>query len=51
VTIPYIFGVAAIPEGFGAVVDIVEEDGGILLRDAAGHEVFAACDVSFVTNP
>lgn len=51
VTIPYIFGVAAIPEGFGAVVAVDEEDGGILLRDAAGREVFAACDVSFVTNP
>jgi len=51
VTIPYVFGVAAIPDGFGAVADIVEEDGGILLRDASGREVFAACDVSFVTNP
>ncbi len=51
VTIPYMFGVADIPDGFGAVADIVEEDGGILLRDAAGREVYAACDVSFVTNP
>lgn len=45
------FGVAAIPDGFGAVADIGEEDGGILIRDAAGREVFAACDVSFITNP
>jgi len=51
VAIPYMFGVAAIPHDFGPVARIEEEDGGILLSDAAGNETFAACDVSFVTNP
>ena len=37
--------------GFGAVTRIEEEDGGVIIADADGHEVFAACDVSFVTNP
>lgn len=51
VTIPYMFGLAAAPAGFGAVARIEEEDGGIVISDEAGREVFAACDVSFVTNP
>lgn len=51
VTIPYMFGLVAVPAGFGAVATIVEEDGGILIIDEAGTEVFAPCDVSFVTNP
>ena len=49
--IPYVFGVAATPAGFDAVVRIEEEDGGILLLDRNGREAFAALDVSFVTNP
>ena len=51
VVIPYMFGLAAAPAGFGAVTRIEEEDGGVIIADADGHEVFAACDVSFVTNP
>ncbi|MBN9021846.1 MAG: hypothetical protein J0H08_07095, partial [Rhizobiales bacterium] len=51
VTIPYVFGVAPVPAGFGRVASIGEEDGGILITDENGREVFAAVDVSFVTNP
>lgn len=50
VVIPYAFGLAATPPGFGAVARIDEEDGGVLIADADGREVFAACDVSFVTS-
>lgn len=50
VAIPYMFGLAAIPPGFGAVARIDEDDGGVLIADAEGREVFAACDVSFVTS-
>jgi hypothetical protein len=45
----YIFGLAATPPGFGAVTDVIAVPGGIRLADAAGHAVFAACDLSFVT--
>ena len=51
VAVPYMFGLAAVPNGFGAVARIEEEDGGVILTDGGGREVFAACDVSFVTNP
>ena len=51
VVIPYMFGLVATPPGFSAVARIDEEDGGVIIADADGHEVFAACDVSFVTNP
>jgi hypothetical protein len=51
VAIPYVFGVAATPAGFGAVARVDEEDGGILLVDGNGREAFAAVDMSFVTNP
>jgi hypothetical protein len=50
VAIPYMFGLAAVPESFGAVARIDEEDGGVIIADGDGHEVFAACDVSFVTG-
>jgi hypothetical protein len=51
VVIPYLFGLAAAPAEFGAVTSIDEDDGGVLITDADGNDVFAACDVSFVTNP
>ena len=51
VVIPYMFGLAATPPGFGAVTRIDEEDGGVIIADGDGREVFAACDVSFVTSP
>lgn len=51
VVVPYMFGLAATPPGFGVVARIDEEDGGVILADVEGHEAFAACDVSFVTNP
>ncbi len=50
VAVPYMFGLAAVPESFGAVARIDEEDGGVIIADGDGHEVFAACDVSFVTG-
>jgi hypothetical protein len=31
------------------VTDVIAVPGGIRLTDAAGHAVFAACDLSFVT--
>jgi len=45
-----LFGIAAVPDGFGRVVDIVPTDGGVKLTDTAGHGVFALCDPSFVTG-
>ena len=49
-TVSYLFGLAAVPEGFGRVADIAAVAGGVALRDADGHEAFAACDPSFVTG-
>jgi hypothetical protein len=49
-TVSYMFGLAEAPQGFGAVSDIVRAPGGVKLVDGGGHEVFAACDVSFVTG-
>jgi hypothetical protein len=51
VVIPYLFGLAAVPADFGPVASITEDDGGVLIADESGREAFAACDVSFVTNP
>jgi hypothetical protein len=51
VVVPYLFGLAAVPRGFGPVASISEDDGGVLIADVSGREVFAPCDVSFVTNP
>ena len=51
VAIPYVFGLAATPAGFGAVARVDEDDGGILLVDGNGREAFAAVDLSFVTDP
>ena len=48
--VSYMFGLAAVPPGFGAVKDIVSVPGGVRLIDVAGQEVFAACDLSFVTG-
>ena len=48
--VAYMFGVTAVPPGFGAVRDIVSDSGGVRLTDADGNEVFAACDVSFITG-
>ncbi len=50
VTVCYMFGIAPIPDGFGAVTDIVRAPGGVKLLDAAGHAAFAACDPSFVAG-
>ena len=49
-TVSYMFGLAEAPQGFGAVSDIVRVPGGVKLVDGGGREVFAACDVSFVTG-
>ena len=49
--IPYAFGLAPAPRGFGAVADIRPAAGGVVLVDGAGREVFAACDLGFVTGP
>ena len=49
-TVCYVFGLAEMPPGFGAVTNIVEAPGGVKLLDAGGQETFAACDVSFVTG-
>ena len=49
-SISYAFGVAPVPAGFGAVADILPEDGGVVLVDDDGLETFAACDLSFVAD-
>ena len=46
----YMFGLAAVPPGFGTVRDIVSAPGGVRLTDIAGKQVFAACDLSFITG-
>ena len=46
--INYAFGLAPAPPGFGAVVHVEQADSGIVLADAAGHQTFAACDLSFI---
>jgi len=48
--VSYMFGLAAVPPGFGAVKDIVSSPGGVRLIDVAGQEIFAACDLSFVAG-
>jgi hypothetical protein len=48
--VSYMFGLAAVPPGFGAVRDIVPAPSGIKLIDVAGQEIFAACDLSFVAG-
>ena len=50
VVVSYVFGLAAIPPGFGAVQSIVPSPGGVTLADKAGRETFGACDLSFVTG-
>lgn len=49
-TIRYAFGLAAVPPGFGAVTDIRPADGGIMITDAAGYDVFAAIDLTHITG-
>lgn len=51
IVIRYAFGLAPVPPGFGAVVDIRPGAGGIVLSDAAGHETHAAVDLTHITGP
>lgn len=46
--VSYMFGLAAAPKKFGAVTDIRRAAGGVALRNAAGAEVFVACDPDFL---
>jgi len=46
--INYAFGLAPVAPGFGAVVQIEPTDDGVVIRDGAGHQTFAACDPSFI---
>ena len=48
--VSYIFGLISAPPGFGAVTDIVGAARGVTLIGAGGREVFAACDLPFVTG-
>lgn len=48
VTISYIFGLAAVPEGFDRVEDIVTAPGGVMLIGAGGREVLAPCDLDYI---
>ena len=48
--ISYMFGLADAPPGFGAVTDVLDAPGGVKLIDAGGREIFAACDLSFITG-
>jgi hypothetical protein len=47
--ISYAFGLAAVPPTFGAVNDIRAVESGVVITGDHGGEVFAACEVSFVT--
>ena len=49
-TFSYLFGLAAVPDGFGRVTDIAASPGGVTLTGEDGASVFAACDVGFVTG-
>lgn len=42
------FGMAAVPDGFGIVADIAPADGGVRLTGTKGHVVLVPCDPSFV---
>ena len=46
--VSYLFGLAPIPPGFGAVADIVATRNGVYIVDTDGRSVFARCDASFV---
>jgi hypothetical protein len=48
VSVSYVFGVAAIPAGFGRVKEIAPAPGGINLVDTGGRKAFAAVDLSFI---
>ena len=48
-SISYAFGLAPVTTTFGRVTDIRAAEGGVLIADDLGGEVFAACDLSFVT--
>jgi hypothetical protein len=49
-SIPYAFGVAAVPPEFTRVRSIDPAAGGIRLTDQSGMSVFAACDLSFLAG-
>lgn len=44
----YVFALAAVPAGFGAVRQIVATAGGVRLLDGAGREAFATLDLDFI---
>ena len=46
--VAYLFGVAALPPGFGSVRELQADNGEIRMQDGAGHEVHVACDPSYV---
>ncbi len=50
-SIRYLFGVVAAPPGFGQVHGVTAAPGGVRLEDAAGLEVYAPCDPTFVQTP
>lgn len=47
-SVSYLFGLAAVPAGFGAVRDVQVEDGGVALLGDGDVRIEAACDVSFL---
>lgn len=48
--VSYLFGLAPIPPGFGAVAEIVAARGGVEIVDTEGRCVFASCEPSFVSD-
>lgn len=50
VVIPYAFGVAPVPPGFGAVTRIEPVENGVRLSDDKGLETFAACNPDFISS-
>ena len=51
-SIPYIQGVARIPEGFDrvAVIEAQPKSGGVRIRSESGLEVLAPCEVNFIRS-
>jgi hypothetical protein len=49
-SVSYLFGVAPVAAGFGAVTDIAATAGGVTITGASGKTVFAACDTAYLAG-
>ncbi len=48
--VAYLFGMAAVPAGFGPVSDVRAGEGGVTLAGTGGAEVRVPCDLSFLST-